>query len=161
MASPSPERQLAGFIAKYAPDVAREARASRRKMQTRVAGAVEMVYDNYNGLVIGYSPNERPSDAVFSLVANPGGWITLCFLEGVHLSDPDKLLRGSGNRVRHIRLRTAADLDRPAIRALMNEAMAEADPRFDAKARRKLVIRSVSAKQRLRRPEAKGKKATR
>jgi hypothetical protein len=37
---------------------------------------------------------------VFSLLVNPGGWVTLCFLEGAHLPDPEKLLRGSGNRVR-------------------------------------------------------------
>lgn len=151
MASPA-ERQLAGFIAKYSPALARQARAARRRMQARLPGAVEMVYDNYNWLVIGYAPNERPSDAVFSLVVNPGGWVTLCFLEGAHLPDPEKLLRGSGNRVRHIRLTGPADLDLPGVRALMAAAMREADPPFEAGARRKLVIRAVSARQRPRSP---------
>jgi Domain of unknown function (DU1801) len=158
-ASPA-ERQLAGFIAKYAPDLARQARAARRKMQARLPGAVELVYDNYNGLVIGYAPNDRPSDAVFSLFLNPG-WVTLCFLEGAHLSDPGKLLRGSGNRVRHIRLKGPDDLDLPAVRALVAAAMEEADPQFDPRARRKLIIRSISARQRPRkpreRPKAKGR----
>jgi hypothetical protein len=157
MAPASAERQLSGFIDKYASDLARQARAARRKMQTRLPGAVEMVYDNYNWLVIGYGPNERPSDAVFSLLVNPGGWVTLCFLEGAHLPDPGKLLRGSGNRVRHIRLKSPDDLDLPAVRALMIAAMEEADPRFDPRARRKLVIRSVSVKQRQRQGTTKGK----
>jgi hypothetical protein len=152
----SAERQLAGFIDKYPPDLARQARTARRKMQARLSGAVELVYDNYNALVIGYGPNERPSDAVFSLVVNPGGWVTLCFLEGVHLPDPANLLRGSGNRVRHIRLSSPDDLDRPDVSALMAEAMKEADPQFDPGARRRLVIRSVSAKQRSRRGKGKG-----
>ncbi|HYN08961.1 MAG TPA: hypothetical protein VES67_16380 [Vicinamibacterales bacterium] len=153
------ERQLAGFIAKYSPDIARQARGARRKMQTRLPGAVEMVYDNYNWLVIGYAPNERPSDAVFSLLVNPGGWVTLCFLEGAHLPDPETLLCGSGNRVRHIRLKGPDDLDLPAVRALMSAAMKEADPRFDPRARRKLIIRAVSARQRTRRAEGKGQRA--
>lgn len=64
------ERQLTGFIDKYPPDLARQTRAARRKMRTRLPGAVELVYDNYNGLVIGFGPNERPSDAVFSLLVS-------------------------------------------------------------------------------------------
>jgi hypothetical protein len=31
-------------------------------------GAVELVYDNWNGLVIGFGPTERASDAVVSLL---------------------------------------------------------------------------------------------
>ena len=151
----SPERQLAGFIAKYSTDLARQTRTARRKMRAVLPGAVELVYDNYNGLVIGFGPNERPSDAVFSLFISPG-WVTLCFLEGAHLPDPGKLLRGSGNRVRHIRLGSASDLDRSDVRALLAEAMKEADPQFDARAARKLVIRSVSAKQRPRRARKPG-----
>ncbi|HEX7781129.1 MAG TPA: hypothetical protein VF424_17900 [Vicinamibacterales bacterium] len=34
------------------------------------------MYDTYNGLVIGYGPNDRPSNAVFSLLVSPGGWVT-------------------------------------------------------------------------------------
>ena len=73
MADSSAERQLSGFIDKYLPDLARQTRTARRKMQARVPGAVELVYDNYNGLVIGYGPNDRPSDAVFSLFVLVGG----------------------------------------------------------------------------------------
>ena len=49
--------------------------------------AVEMIYDNYNWLVIGFSPTDRPSDAIFSLVLPPGR-VTLCFLQGAGLPDP-------------------------------------------------------------------------
>lgn len=153
MARSAAEQQLAGFIAKYPPALARQARAARRKMQARLPGAIEMVYDNYNWLVIGYAPNERPSDAVFSLLVNPGGWVTLCFLEGAHVPDPEKLLRGSGNQVRHIRLATPDDLDRPMVRALITAAIKQADPPFDRRGRRRLIIRAVSAKQRPRRPK--------
>lgn len=145
------ERQLAAFVARYPGDLAADARASRRKLRQLVPGAVELVYDNYNGLVIGFGPNERPSDAVLSLLVNPGGWVTLCFLDGAHLADPHKLLRGAGTRVRHIRLGSPADLDHPPVRALLAEALKEADPAFDPGARRRLIIRSVSKKQRPRR----------
>jgi len=55
-------------------------------MRKLVPGAIEMVYDNYNWLVIGFSPSERPSEAIFSLVL-PAGKATLCFLQGAGLPD--------------------------------------------------------------------------
>jgi hypothetical protein len=48
-------------------------------MRKLVPGAIEMVYDNYNWLVIGFGPPERPSEAIFSIVLPPGK-VTLCFL---------------------------------------------------------------------------------
>jgi hypothetical protein len=110
------------------------------------------VYDNYNWLVVGFCPSEHASDGVVSLVFTPR-WITLCFLQsGPELLDPHSLLRGSGKKVRNIRLGSAKDLDKPAVRALIKEALARARVPIDGTRRSRLVIRSVSAKQRPRRP---------
>lgn len=115
-------------------------------------GAFELVYDNYNWLVVGFSPSERPSEAVLSIVFTPR-WITLCFLrDGPRLSDPDGLLRGSGNRVRNVRLESAADLDGRPVRALITQALALARVSTAGKRRGAIVIRSISARQRPRRP---------
>ena len=151
------QRQLDSFLAKYAPDVEAFARRALARMRKLVPGAVEMVYDNYNWLVIGFSPTERPSDAIFSLVLPPGG-VTLCFLQGAGLPDPARLLQGSGNVVRNIRLYTSgvADakvLDDPAALSLISVALNRAKVPMPANARRKLVIRAVSSKQRPRRPD--------
>jgi hypothetical protein len=152
MPATSPTAQLNSFIAKYSPSVAADGKAALTKMRRIVPGCVEMVYDNYNWLVVGFSPSERPSDAVLSLVFAPK-WISLCFLQnGPKLPDPSKLLRGSGSRVRNVRLESAKDLDKPEIRALIREACARARVPIDAAGRRRLVIRAISAKQRPRRP---------
>src|SRR5438445_5726672 len=45
----------------------------------------------------------RPSEAVFSVVLAPR-WVSLCFLQGAKLPDPERLLRGGGKQVRNIRL---------------------------------------------------------
>jgi len=113
-----------------------------------------MVYDNYNGLVIGFSPTERPSDAVFSVILFPR-WVTLCFLYGAFLDDPQKILKGSGSRVRNVRLASPDDLDQPAVRALVEQAIADAEGPMDRKSTHRLVIRSVQKKQRPRRPPAR------
>ncbi len=151
-----PEAQLAAFIAKYSPETAAEGRAALAKLQRLVPGAVQIVYDNYNGLVVGFCPSERASDAVLSLLFTPR-WITLCFLQnGPKLPDPNRLLRGSGTTVRSIRLESATDLDKPPIRALIAEALDRARVPISGRGQGSLVIRSISAKQRPRRPKRGG-----
>jgi len=147
----NPEKQLARFIAKFTPEMATLAKEILAKMRARLPNAIQMVYDNYNYLVIGFSPTERPSQAIFSIALSARG-ASLCFLQGgPKLSDPKKLLMGSGNRVRHLRLESAAVLDRQAVKALMSQALKRAAVPFDPKVPGSLVIRSVSAKQRPRR----------
>jgi hypothetical protein len=70
----------------------------------------------------------------------------------VELDDPEKLLEGGGHQVRHIRLASASDLDRPGISALMAQAVKGSDTPFDRNASRRIFIRLVSKKQRPRRP---------
>ena len=94
---------------------------------------------------------EKASEAIFSLAAQAKG-VSLCFLHGAGLPDPKGLLKGSGNLVRNIRLETAATLDRAEVRALMKSALERAKTPIDPKGAHRLIIKSVSAKQRPRRP---------
>jgi hypothetical protein len=48
-----PAKQLAGFIARFDPQVAKLVRAARVVLRKRWPTAVELVYDNYNALAIG------------------------------------------------------------------------------------------------------------
>lgn len=161
LSQPDTQAQLDSFLAKYDPEVEAFARHALAKIRKIVPGTIEMVYDNYNWLVIGFSPSERPSEAIFSLVLPPGR-VTLCFLQGAGLPDRAKRLQGSGNVVRNIRLYEAGEpdakvLDDPEVLALMNVALNRAKVSMPVGARRKLIIRSISAKQRPRRVAA-GKK---
>jgi hypothetical protein len=63
------EKQIAGFLAKYTPEIVAYATDARKRMRKDVPGGVEFVYDNYNSLVFGYGPSGRPSEAVLSLRA--------------------------------------------------------------------------------------------
>jgi hypothetical protein len=148
----TPRAQLAGFMAKYTPAMAKEGRAALARLRRLVPGAVQMVYDNWGGLVVGFSPTERPSEAVVSILMVPDH-VSLCFIQDApELPDPAHLLKGSGNVVRHIKLTSARDLDKPAIRALVKAAVARSDVPFDPRRRATLVIRAISKKQRPRRP---------
>jgi hypothetical protein len=145
----TPEAQLKAFVSKFAPANQALIRSVRRAMRKRIPTATEMVYDNYNFFVIGYSPTERPSDAVFSIAAAAKG-VSLCFVQGARLSDPGNVLRGSGKQTRFLRLDSAATLARPEVRTLMAAALADAKP-MPKSGKGRLIIKSVSAKQRPRR----------
>ena len=148
----SPEDQLASFLAKFTPEIESLAHAILLKMCARYPSALELVYDNYNALAIGFGPSERVSETTFSIAVYPK-WVSLFFLQANRgLPDPENLLKGSGNVVRHIRLPSAASLDEQAVRALMLEAESRAVRPFDPKGVYRLVIKSISAKQRPRRP---------
>jgi hypothetical protein len=148
----NPETQLAAFIARFTPEVAALAEKVLARMRKRFPTAVQLVYDNYNFLVIGFGPTERASEAVFSVALYARG-VLLCFLQAASkLPDPEKLLIGSGKVARHIRLESAAVLGRPAVRALMAQAAKRAKVPFDPKSPSRLIIKSISAKQRPRRP---------
>jgi hypothetical protein len=146
--TPTPEKQLASFIAKF--DATNQAliRKIRAALRNRFPRAHELVYDNYNFFVIGYSPTERPSDAILSIAADAHG-VRLCFLHGKKLPDPKKILRGEGKQVRSIRLESSAVLGQPEVKALLDAATGNAKP-MPEKGKGVLVIRSVSPKQRPR-----------
>jgi len=59
------EKQLTGFVNKFEPKHRSLIRAVRKALRERFPTAYELAYDNYNFFVIGYSPTERPSDAIF------------------------------------------------------------------------------------------------
>ena len=151
MKDKSPEKQLAGFMAKYTPEIAALAQAALAKLRARLPGAVELVYDNYNALAIGFSPTERASDAIFSIALYPR-WVSMFFLHGASLPDPQKLLKGSGKVVRYIVLEDAADLYKPAVKTLIAHALKSSAKPLDSTSPSRIVIKSISIKQRLRRP---------
>ncbi|HEX3470104.1 MAG TPA: hypothetical protein VHT28_02870 [Silvibacterium sp.] len=148
----SAEAQLDEFLSKFKPEIEATARQALRKMRARLPGAIELVYDNYNALAIGFSPTERASDAIFSIALYPR-WVSLFFLmNGTRLRDPECYLQGSGTQARHIVLENAATLDDPAVLDLMGQALELAPKQIDAGQPRRLIVKSISAKQRPRRP---------
>lgn len=146
----TPHAQLRAFISKFSPEDQRRIRAVRTAMRRRLPTANELVWDNYNFFVIGYSPTERPSDAVLSMAARANG-IGLCFIHGASLPDAGRVLEGSGRQTRFLRVESAARLSDPDVSALIDSAIARAKTPYPASGRGRLIVRSVSAKQRPRR----------
>lgn len=149
----TPRQQLDVLIDRFTPEVAAIARRALVKMRKLTPGSLELVYDNYNALAIGFCPTERAGDGIFSIAVYPR-LVRVFFLQGKRLPDPTKRLQGSGSVVRSIPLESVHVLDEPDIRALVDGALERAKIRLDPKQRRRTIIKSVSAKQRPRRPNA-------
>src|SRR3954447_7673689 len=119
------EKRLKAFISKFEPKHRSLIRAVRKALRKRFPTAYELAYDNYNFFVIGYSPTERPSDAIVSLAAGASG-VGLCFMHGARLDDPNHILLGSGKQTRFLRLESADRLMRREVQALLAAAIAQA-----------------------------------
>ena len=148
----NPETQLDGFMAKYSPEVVVDARRALAFLQARLPTATRLVYDNYNALVIGFGATEKVGDVILSIALYPR-WVTLFFLRGVDLPDPHGLLAGSGAQVRSVRLDPISRLEEPEVGALIDTALAYGRP-LPASGAGPLIIKSISAKQRPRRPDS-------
>ena len=146
----SASKQVAGFIAKFDPAIARLVRSARALLRRRYPTAIELVYDNYNALAIGYSSTERTSDVFFSLAVYARG-VNLYFMYGRSLPDPKRLLQGSGNQGGFVRLSDLSVLDHPDVKALMRAAVAQSAPPLPSRGRGRTIVKSISPKQRPRR----------
>lgn len=144
------ERQLSGFIGRYSAEVAEMGGAVLSDLRARLPSANVLVYDNYNALAAGFAPDEKAGHVILSLAFFPR-WASLFFFKGPQLADPAGLLEGGGSTVRHVKIRRFEDFRRVEIDALIAQALALAEPPLDPDHSGRLVIKSVSAKQRPRR----------
>ena len=146
----SPAKQVATFIAKFDPEVAKLVRQCRAELHKLLPTAIELVYDNYNFFVIGYAATERASDCLLSIAAAANG-VVLSFYQGASLPDPKKLLLGGGKQNRFVRLPTAERLKSSEVLSLIRAAKVQAKTPLPSKGGGYTVVKSVSAKQRPRR----------
>jgi hypothetical protein len=148
----TPKAQLDSFLARFTPPMAKSAKGVLVAMRKLCPGAIELVYDNYNALAIGFATGERVRDAWFSIAVFPN-WVSLFFFKTLPLKDPGKLLKGAGKTTRHIVLKDgAATLAEKGVQDLIAQALDKAGQPFKPGVRGRIVIKSVSAKQRPRRP---------
>lgn len=143
--------RLDAFLDRFTPELAKSSRGVLAAMRKLCPGATELVYDNYNALAVGFADGERVKNVWFSIAVYPK-WASLFFFKTLPLKDPAKLLKGAGSTTRHIVLADGGKtLAEPAVAALIAQALDKAGRPFKG-GKGRIVIKSVSAKQRPRRP---------
>jgi hypothetical protein len=142
---------IAQFLAKYTPEIAAQLQEAREHLASHFPRGFELVYDNYNALVFGFGPSERAGDAILSVAGYPK-WVTLFFLKGKQLHDPESVLQGSGAQVRSVRLSPPSLLHGRAVQALIRAAIAPLATALASAPPLETIIKSVSRTQRPRQP---------
>lgn len=162
-ANPKPAsaaRQLAGFIARYEPDVQRLTRAVRSALRKRFPTVNELAYEYATSVVISYTPSERGIEGIVALSADAKG-VRLYFNNGASLPDPHGILLGNGRQTRFILLESAGVLDRPEVEALMTAAVRLAKPPLAKTGGGGLIIKTSSSEKKSRTRPAKRQAAAR
>lgn len=145
------DERIAGFCDKYSPAIAAQMREARARLHALFPRGYELVYDNRNALVLGIGPTPRSADAVISVVGYPR-WVTLFFLQAGALQAPPGLLEPAGPGRLGLRLRSAADLARPDVQALLRQATDTQASAFRSAPPLTTLIKAQAAEQQSRRP---------
>ena len=113
--------QFDDFMAVYTPEVRDIARNVRLLILSAMPAAVEQV--DPPSKIIGYG-FDRTYAGLVCAIAPFTAHVNLMFSRGVELPDPAGLLEGTGKRARHVKLKAPADVDNPALRLLLETAVA-------------------------------------
>ena len=109
------------FFANYSPDVRAVAMQARQLVLSVVPDATEHV-DTGNKVVV-YATGGRMAEMVSYISAHKAH--VNIGLRGADLPDPAGLMEGTGKQLRHVKLRTPEDVNNPALRALLETALAK------------------------------------
>jgi hypothetical protein len=88
-------------------------------LQRLLPDAIEQVDTPAKLIAYGY---DRTYTGLICGIALQKSYVNLMLARGTELPDPDGLLEGTGKKARHVKIRTTDDADRPAVRALVEEA---------------------------------------
>jgi hypothetical protein len=120
----TPPAELRDFLTPYGAEVSRLFFATRKAVLTAAPAANELIYDAYNAVAASYSFTNRLKEAFCHVAAYPK-YVNLGFNRGAMLTDPERLLVGTGAKIRHIRIATVNDLKRHGIQELLRAAVEE------------------------------------
>jgi hypothetical protein len=107
----------------------RLAEAARATVLEAVPHAIERLRPGWR--LIGYD-----APAYFAFISVAPDHVEIGFEWGVMLTDPSRLLEGTGTQVRYVTIRSSAALRSPALRALIRQAAAIVPPRRRAPTQR-------------------------
>jgi hypothetical protein len=108
--------EVQALLKNYAPEVRAVAIRARELLATEMPDAVEQVKMGWK--VIQYGPSASMKD-VLIVIQPQQAWVNLGFAHGADLPDPTGLLEGTGKGIRHVKLRSIKDVERPQVRALV------------------------------------------
>ena len=122
-------RELTDLLRRYDPDVQTVAIAMRSLVLGEIGPCHETLFQfsRNNVVSILYSSTEKRMKDNICLLVVYRDHVNLLFPRGVDLKDPGGLLEGSGKAMRHVKMVSASDVERPGVRALIRQAKKRPD----------------------------------
>jgi Domain of unknown function (DU1801) len=143
----APSADHLAFLKPYGPAITDLVIAARRLVLEEAPESVELIYDAYNAVSAGYGFTGRTTDSFVYVAAYPKG-VNIGFWAATLLPDPEGLLEGAGKTSRHVKIRSTADLDRPALRALIRAAIEIAERPEGKPPKPESIVRAIYANKR-------------
>jgi hypothetical protein len=119
----APPKELIRFLQRFDPAIRELALDARELVLKVMAPPNESVLDVYV-LAINFGFSERMKDQVVYIGVYTKH-INLGFHFGAHMEDPEGVLLGGGKQMRHIQIKSHADLGNPIIRDYLLRAIPE------------------------------------
>jgi len=113
---------IARLKARASPELAELALQIREFVHANAPGADETFFDGPYAFSIIYDPSKASSES-FCYIAVYKKCVNLGFVQGTRLPDPHRLLTGIGRLMRHVRISSAADLERKGLADLVDAAV--------------------------------------
>ena len=107
-------------IAQASPQVQALARAGRALLADVMPGITEVPWARQK--IAGYGVGPKKMSQHFCYLAPFKRHLNFGFFYGAHLPDPHGLLEGGGKDLRHVKIRQLSELERPALRQLVEAA---------------------------------------
>src|SRR5215471_13062930 len=115
-----PPKELLDLLKPYDREIQELTLALRELVLEEMAPCCEYILEVYIISIL-YGPTHRMKDGI-CYIGVIKDHLNLGFIRGSELADPLRILEGTGKQMRHIKIKNMSDLERPAIRAYLQEA---------------------------------------
>lgn len=117
----APPKELIDFLKRFDPAIRELALDARELVLKVLAPPNESILDVYV-LALNYGFSERMKDQVV-YIAVYAKHVNLGFHHGARMENPEGVLQGSGKQMRHIKIKSQADLGTPIVRDYLRQAI--------------------------------------
>jgi hypothetical protein len=109
------------LLAAHPPEQRTIEQALRSTIRREFPGAIEQV--DFGNRLIAFGRSMRMRGLLFAIIAHQS-WVNLQLADGAELPDPDRLIEGTGKRIRHVKIRSIADASSPRVVAIIRAQVA-------------------------------------
>ncbi len=152
-----PDPQLLGFLGAYDRTIADLALGLREIILEEVPDASESVYQVYV-IAIWFGFSGKTKD-MFCYITTNAKHVNLGFPRGSTLSDPNRVLEGSGKAMRHIKFASLRDLERSFVRRYIHASIEQLGAAAASGGNGKSVVRTSVKKSSVKKGSVKRRRS--